>query len=96
MFCNAGRSAGADEICDIGGLLIDDLDGGSIFHVISWFSHMAHRPSRSTCAGETIASGEGIDVRTTITLIYSQLLCMRVDLVIVVDSNDLYTTLITQ
>lgn len=96
LFCSSGRSGNARQIFLIGGLLIDDLHVGSIFHVISWYSNKAHRPVRSICTAETIAAGEGINVGKTIPQIYSLLLCLQVDLVIVADSKDLYTTLTTR
>lgn len=96
VFCDAGRSAEAGQLCHIGGLLIDDLAYGSIMHIVSWSSLKAHRPVRSTAAAETIAADEGIDIGKSLASVYSLLLRMPTALIIVVDSKDLFTTLTTQ
>lgn len=96
VFCDAGRPAEAGQLCNIGGLLVDDFSCGSIFHVISWASHKAHRPERSTDAAETLAAGEGIDTGKIIVKVYKLLLQVKLDLVITVNSKDLYTTLTAQ
>lgn len=96
VFCDAGRSGDNGQICHIAGLLIDDLALRSIFHVISWSSHKAHRPVRSLGAAETIAAGEGIDIGKTLAQVYQKLLHMEIDLVCAVDSKDLFTAHTTQ
>lgn len=77
-------------------MLIDNLDSGSIFHVISWSSHKAHRPVRSTGAAETIAAGEGVEIGKVIDQVYNLLLMMKIDFIVAVHSKDLNTTLTTQ
>lgn len=96
VFCDAGRTSDAGQLCHIGGLLLDDLRAGSIFHAISWASHKAHRPVRSTGAAEIMAAGEGVDIGKILTQVYKTLLHAAINLIVVVDSKDLYTTLTTQ
>lgn len=96
FFCDAGRSTDSGQLFHICRLLIDDLVRGSKFHVISWSSHKAQRPVRSTGAAETLAASEGIEVVKIIASVYGLWLCMDIDLTIFVDSKDLYPAFTTQ
>lgn len=95
VFCDASRSKTHGQICYIAGLLIGDLSKGSIFHTISWTSHKSRRPVKSIGTAETLAAGEGIDEGKVIAKTFEVLLGTEVQLFIVVDSKDLFTTLST-
>lgn len=96
VFCDAIRSGDAGQLSHIGVLLIDEFACGSIFRIISCSSRKARFPVKSTGAAETIAAGEDIEIGKTNARVYFLLLPMKIDLIIVVDSKDLYTTLTTK
>lgn len=78
------------------GLLIASLEEVSIFHAISWSSLKSKRPARSVAAGELLAAGESINEIIMLRKIYLWLLCTLTRLIVVLISNDSYTSLLTQ
>lgn len=96
VFCDAGLTLDAGQLCHIGGLSVDYLRAGSIFHAISWTSHKAHGPVHSTGAAEIMAADEGVDIGKILTRVYKTLLQVAINLIVVVDLKDLYTALTTQ
>lgn len=67
----------------------------SVFHVISWSSHKARSPVKSTGAAEVVVAGEAINIGKSLVKSYRVLFNRPIDLVIIVDSKDFYTTLTT-
>lgn len=59
-------------------------------------SHKAKRPVRSTAAAEILAAGEAIDEGKMIAHTVSLLFGIKVELIIILDSKDLFTSLSTQ
>ena len=59
-------------------------------------SHKARRPVKSTAAAEILAAGEAIDDGKMLTQTLSILLGRKIELLIVLDSKDLFTSLSTQ
>lgn len=96
VFSDAGRTCGHGQLCFIAGLLIGDFRQGSIFHTVSWSSRKSKRPVKSVGAAEILAAGEAIDEGKIIAQAYSILLGMKMDLLIALDSKDLFQSLSTQ
>ena len=96
VFCDAGRSTENARLSVISGLLIGSMESGSVYHAVSWFSHKCKRPVRSIPAGEILAAGEGIDDGVVLKRAYALLLDVDVDLIVALDSKDLYSSLSTQ
>lgn len=96
VFTDAGRPSDGAQLSTICGLLIGNLEEGSFYHTISWASHKSKRPVRSIAAGEILAAGEGIDEGVMLKRAYSLLLGIKAELIVVLDSKDLYTSLSTQ
>lgn len=61
-----------------------------------WSSHKARGPVKSIGAAEKLAAGEAIDIDKVIRCLYERVISVKINLVIAVDSKDLYTTLTTQ
>lgn len=76
--------------------MLGDLSVGFIFYAILWSLHKAHWPIRLTAAAEIIAVGEKTDVIEVIAQVYGLFHHMQLDLIIMIDSNDLHTTLTTE
>lgn len=72
------------------------MQTGSVFHVILWSSHTAKCPNTSIGGAKALAFREGIDVGKSIADCYRVLINVTIDLIIVVDSKNLYTTLSAQ
>ena len=96
VFCDAGRSLEAGQISTLSGLVFDDIAEGSMFHVLGWSSHKARRPVKSTAAAEILAASEAIDDGKMLARTLSYIYKSRIELVILLDSKDLYNSLSTQ
>lgn len=72
------------------------MKSDSVYHVISWNWHKARRRVKSIGAAETLAAGDAVDIGKILEKAYATILQGQVDLVIVVDTKDIYTTLSTQ
>ena len=94
-FADASRPSDHGQLGLVTGLLIGELEQGSIFHTIQWHSHKSKRPVKSIGAAEILAAGEGIDEAKFLTNAYKALLGVHIDLQLVVDSKDLYDSLST-
>eukprot|EP00171_Calliarthron_tuberculosum_P001315 IDg1315t1 len=95
VFSDASRTVDHGQLSYICGLLFGDMKCGSIFHTISWVSHKSKRPVKSIGSAEILAAGEAIDEGKNVANAYQKLLGLKVDLIVVVDSKDLFTTLST-
>ena len=95
VFADASRQTDHGQLGCISGLLFGDLDEGSTFHVISWSSRKSRRPVKSIGAAEILAVGEGIDEGKMLRGAFSKLLGIEIDLLVVLDSKDLFDTLST-
>lgn len=79
----------------VAGLLIGDFGQDYLFHTISWTSHKSHRPVKSIGAAATLAAGAAIDEGKHLADAFGELLGIEVDLLIAVDSKDLFDSLST-
>lgn len=95
-FSDAGLPNDSTQLSYITGLLIGSLDEASIYHVVSWTSHKSRGPVRSIAAGGTLAAGEAIDDGTVLKRVYSMLIDIDVELIVALDSRDLFSSLATQ
>jgi len=95
VFADASRRDDVGQLGYIIGLLIGDMAEGTICHTISWSSTKSKRPVKSIGSAEVFAIGSGIDEGKVIVQAYESVLNMKLDLVIVVDSKDLYDTIST-
>ena len=64
--------------------------------MLSWVSHKSKSPVKSIGAAEIFAASEAIDEGKVLCRALKALLGAQVELIIVVDSKDLYTSLSTQ
>lgn len=96
VFGDAGRCADSAYLCNIAGLLVRPMQSESIFHVISWNLHKARRPVKTIGVAETLAAGDAIDICKIITKAYAMILRVQANLIIAVNSKDLFTTAFTQ
>ncbi len=95
VFSDASRSSDYGQLGFIAGLLIGDFKCGSVFHPLHWASHKSKRPVKSVGSAETLAAGSAIDEGKLLVKAYEELLQIQTDLLIAVDSKDLYDTLST-
>ena len=95
VFADASRLVDYGQLAFVAGLLFGNFDSGSIFHTLAWSSHKSKRPVRSIGAAEILAAGEAIDEAKVLVKAYQVLFGIHVDLVLVVDSKDLFETLST-
>lgn len=95
VFADAGRSNENGQLGFIAGLLIGPLAAGSVFHVLSWTSQKSKRPVKSIGAAETLSAGSAIDEGKLLAKTYHRLFGIEIDLMLAVDSNDLYETIST-
>lgn len=96
VFADAGRIEESAQISTLSGVLIGPLEKGSVYYTLNWSSHKSRRPVRSIGAAEIIAVGEAIDDGKTLKSALTALLGISVQLVVVTDSKDMYTSLSTQ
>lgn len=78
------------------GLLVREMNEGSVFHPISWLSHKSRRPVKSLPAAEILAASEAIDEAKAVAGVYSELFDMEIKIRLCADSKDLFTCLSTQ
>lgn len=78
VFCDAGRSSDAGQICRIGGLLIGSLECSSDVHETSWLSQRSPRPICCTSAAKTITAGKGIKICKVLAHVYRLFLQMNI------------------
>lgn len=67
-----------------------------MLHKSSWLSQKSKRTAKSTAASEILAVGDAIDEDKNLPDTINLLLDKSLDLTVVTDSKDLYTSLSTQ
>ena len=95
VFADASRTIDHGQLGYVAGLLIGEFQEGSVWHTLSWSSHKSKRPVKSIGAAEILAAGEAIDEGKVLVNAYRVLLGMDIDLMISLDSKDLFETLST-
>lgn len=95
VFSDAARSNDHGQLAFVAGLVIGEVDKESVFHTIAWRSQKSKRPTKSVGAAETLAAGSAVDEGKVLVRAYQELLDITMDLVVIVDSKDLYDSLST-
>ena len=95
MFSDAGRPSEYGQLGYIGGIFLGPLKQGSIFHILTWRSHLSSRPNNSSGSAETLAAGVTIDDGKLIVETLKILLAGGVHLIVVFDCKNLFTLLST-
>lgn len=93
MFADADRLCEKRQLGISVGILIGDLIEGSLFHVLTWSSHLSKRAVKSIGASEKVATSAAIDKVILISAACSRLLETPVSVLIVVDSKHLFESL---
>lgn len=83
------------QLCYVTGLLLGNLERGSLHYVLFWPSHRSRRPVRLIGTAKILAADEAIDEGKIIATSLSAALGTSVFLHIVLDSKYLYTSLFT-
>ena len=79
----------------IAGLPIGDFKAGLVFHTLNWSSQKSKRSVKSIGDAEILAAGETIDEGKVLANAYRELLHMEIELLVALDSKDLFETLST-
>lgn len=95
-FADASKPNEYGQIGVIVGLLVGEFAQNSIYHPVSWLSHKSKRPTKSVPAAEILATTEAIDEVKMICNAYREILRIKIETQICVDSKDLFTSLSTQ
>lgn len=95
VFSDAARSSECGQLGYVAELLIGDFEKSSVFHTLSWMSHLSRRPGKSSASAEVLAAGEAVDDGRVIASALSVVLNGKVHLSIAVDSRDLFSLLST-
>ena len=95
MFSDAGRPSEHGQLGYIGGILLGRLKQGSIFHPLTWRSHLSNRPTKSSGSAETLAAVDAIDDEKLIVDTLNILLTDGIHLFVVVDCKDWFISLST-
>lgn len=90
VFSDVGRHAKRGQLFQTAGLLADNMEVISIYHVSSWSLHRARRGVKSTAAAEILAAGEAIDHGKVILQTLSTVFNIDVPILIALDSKDLF------
>lgn len=93
VFADASRNEDYGQLGYVAGLLTGDFELGSIFHVLSWSLHKSKRPLKSIRAAEILAAVEAIEEGKLLASAYKKLLGIHIDLIIALDSKDLFGTM---
>lgn len=96
VFSDAGRYYDRGQICYVAGILFGKFQKESTFHLLSWSSHREKNPFRSIGAVETLAAGEAIYEGRVLAQTLSLILNQIIELVIALDTKDLFTSLSTK
>lgn len=83
------------ELGYVAGLLVGDFKVGSLYHNVSWSSHKSKIPVKSIGVAEIWAVHGAIDEGKVLASAYNVLVGIEVDLIVTLDSKDLYDTLST-
>ena len=95
IFADASKSDQNGQIGVLCGLMFGNMSPESVFHLITWVSHKAKRPVKSVPAAEILAAGESIDEGKVIKLALVEMLGVKVNLHICIDSKDLFFSMST-
>ena len=95
VFSDAGRPSDYGQLGYLAGVLIGDLKKGSVFHPISWRSHLSSRPTKSSASAETLAAGDATDDGLLLVSSLELILNTKINLTVAIDSKDLYNSLST-
>lgn len=93
VFADAARPSSHGQLGIITGLLIGDICVGSIYHALSWSSHLSRRPTKSIGSADVLATGFGIDEGILTSAALSILLSAQIPVTVVADSKDLFDSL---
>ena len=93
VFADAARPSTDGQLGFLLGLLLGPLEVGSVFHLLSWSSHLSKRPANSSTCAETMAAGKAVEGGRSIAATFSRLLNRNVRLWVAVDSKDLFHSL---
>lgn len=96
VLSNAGRQEDHGQLSYVAGLVVSNFEKGSIFHTLSCTSCKSKLPVKSIRSAEMFATGEAIDERKVLVQVMSTLLGTNLDLIIALDTKDLYNSLSTQ
>lgn len=77
------------------GVIVDSLSSGSVLHPVSWVSHKLRPPVKSIASAEVLATGEPISEVKVIVNAFIDSLGLDLDLLIAVDSKDLFSSFST-
>lgn len=95
IFVDANQHNDHRLLCYLAGLLFSKLESGSTFHILFWSSHRFQRPVKPVKSAEALSAGGTIDDGKVVVRAIQELLSSKVSLSIVVDSEDLFSTLST-
>ena len=95
FFADSAHPETKRQLAFVGGLVIGPLYLGSVFHALSWTSHISSRPVISSASAEVLAAGCAINEGNMIKEAYKTLLGIEVHLCVVLDSKDLFLSLST-
>ena len=95
VFADASKQNSHGQISYPSGLLLGNLESGSVFHVLSWISHKSQQPVKSVTSAETFVAAEAIDEGKMLAKFVEELISTEVKLIVVADSKDLFLTLST-
>lgn len=92
VFADSGRKKDYGQLSTLSRILFRSFAKNSIFHTLSWSSQNSKCFVKSVGAAEMSAASEGIDEAKVLRKVVAILLRISVDLAVVVDSKDLYTS----
>lgn len=95
VFADASRKLDHGQLGTSSDFLFGDIAEGSTFHALSWTSRKSKRPVKSVASAEILAAGEPVDEGKLLRKAFDNLLGIDVELVIALDSKDLFDTLST-
>ena len=96
IFADAGRVCDHGQLSCLAGILLGQLQKDSPFYPVWWMSHKSRRPVKSIASAEILAVGEAVDEGKCLKDTMIQLLGIKIELIVVTDSKDLYNSLSTQ
>ena len=95
IFADSNQQSHHRQLSYSAGLLFGNLESGSIFHAFSWSSHKSKHTVKSVSFAETLAAVEVIEEGKVLVKTIEELLGTEVNLRVVADSKDLFSTLST-
>ena len=95
IFADANRGKETVQLGFVAGLMIGDLESGSILCTISWISQKSKRPVRSVGVAQTSAACIAIDEGKLLNYTNERIFGITISLFVAVDSSDLWETIST-